>query len=159
MTRRRKWQSGSADLVSVAVGMVILSIAVTGTAAAMIYGRDIMARQEHYKAVAFMLKGAMEKKQWELVSVVSSTDDRAFRPVVTTETLNLALERGQGNREIPVTLVQEPVIQHYDQNGMPDYYYLTIRARWTEPDLAGGNDHATMQEREMKFTTAIALRS
>ncbi len=158
MTRRRKWQSGSADLVSVAVGMVILSIAVTGTSAAMIYGRDILTRQEHYKAVAYLLRGEMEKKQWELVSIIEVTNDAARAAAVTTVNLNLPTERGRGNQVTTVTLIQRPIELHLDEGGNPDFYYLTIDARWSEPDLAGGNDER-FQQRMLTFTTAVALRT
>lgn len=156
MTRRRKWQSGSADLVSVAVGMVILSIAVTGTAASMIYGRDILTRQEHYKAVAYLLRGEMEKKQWELVSILEVTNFVARGATVNTVNLNLPTERGRGNQVTTVTLIQRPIELHLDANDDPDFYYLTIDARWTEPDLAGGRDE-NLQQRMLTFTTAVPV--
>jgi hypothetical protein len=157
MTRRRKWQSGTVDLVSVAVGMVILSIAVAGTSAAMIYGRDILMRQEHYKAVAYLLRGEMEKKQWELVGVIQVDDDRAFGSKTQYTDLNTSTEHGRGSRVIRVTIVQQPILKHFDNSGILDYYYLTMYATWAEPTLAGA-DRGELQERQIKFSTAVARR-
>ncbi len=60
MLRKKVWQRGSADLISVAVGMTILAIVTGGTAAAMVYGRELTAHEEHYKTAAYALRGAME---------------------------------------------------------------------------------------------------
>ena len=159
MTRRRQWQSGSADLVSVAVGMVILSIAVTGTAAAMIYGREILNRQEHYKAAAYLLKGEVEKKQWEIIGFAGATAAQGLQPTTKEVPLTLLGERGAGAEVIMVRIDQKAIEPKYvleiDQVN-PAYYLVEYEATWTEPEMAGGIEADNYQERSIKLVTAVA---
>ena len=158
MTRRRKWQSGSADLVSVAVGMMILSIAVTGTSAAMIYGREILTRQEHYKAVAYLLRGKMEKKVWELSSMPLARQSQSLQGTAEVIELTLPNDRGPGSQVVDVTVEQNRIREIPNLSihpTTPAYYELIMTASWVEPEMAEqGREHG-QQEREIRFVTYV----
>jgi hypothetical protein len=159
MTRRKKWQSGAADLVSVAVGMVILSIAAAGTSAAMIYGREVLGREERYKSAAYMLKREVEKKQWELESYVEARRPGALggRTLYTTQ-LQTTTERGEGSQPVMITFTQDPIIAVPDETypTLIAYYLVTMRASWLEPDITGKGRQR--MNRSLAFTTAVEGR-
>ena len=157
MARIKKWQSGSADLVSVAVGMVILSIAAAGTSAAMIYGREILGRQDRYKVACYMLKREMEKKQWELESFKDARPRIPVHhlwlgrtPLVTSDELQ------NGNQVVEMNLWIDDITPFYDpdQQNLISYWTMSMSAEWREPSMAGGPDNRQRME-QIKFTTAV----
>ena len=157
MARIKKWQSGSADLVEVAVGMVILSIAAAGTSAAMIYGREILHRQERYKVACYMVKREMEKKQWELESFP------AARPRIPVHRLWLERtdlvtpnEFENGNQPVLIDLWVDEItpIPDADQPELTAYWTVSVSGEWWEPAMAGGSENRQLRE-QVRFTTAV----
>jgi hypothetical protein len=139
--------------------MVILSIAVSGTAAAMIYGREILNRQEHYKAAAYLLKGELEKKQWEIVALSRATTSEALQATTKEVPLTILGERGSGGMEMLVRIDQkriEPVYVTEIDPSVPAYYVLEYDATWLEPEMAGSRDQNNYQERTIKLVTAVS---
>ena len=121
MARFKKWQQrGSADLVSIAVGMVILSIAATGTAASMIYGREIMGRQERYKQAAYLLRQEMEKKMWELQSFARAQQLPALQSTVLHTQLVRSNERPERNQPVEIVIFMDRII------AVPDQEFLVL---------------------------------
>lgn len=155
---KKKWQSGAADMVSVAVGLVILSIAASGTAMSMLYGRDVLARQERYKSAAYMLKREMEKVTWELKSFTQARLPGAFngRRQYRTQ-LQAPTEFGTGNQAVDIVFTMEPVTAVRDlvYQDKIAYWIVTMHANWNEPDMAGGASARGLQQREISFTTAV----
>ncbi len=160
MARFKKWERGSADLVSVAVGMVILSIAATGTAASMIYGREVLGRQEHYKVAAYLLRKEMEKKIWELQSFPRARSPEAMQTTMLRTELVPTTERLTRNQPISVEISMDRIETVVDEqfDNVPAYWIITMHAKWDEPDMVGGGAH-DMQHREISYRTAIDARS
>jgi len=161
MARFKKWQSGSADLVSVAVGMVILSIAAAGTSSAMIYGREVLGRQERYKSAAYILKREMEKKIWELKSFPRAAEAGALSPrsLITTELVD-SHERSSGNQPVMVTVYMDRIESVLDPGRLTiAYYTVSMHARWNEPEMAGGRSENNFQFREISYMTAVDSRA
>ena len=160
MARHKKWQSGSADLVSVAVGMVILSIAATGTAASMIYGREVLGRQERYKVAAYLLRKEMEKKIWELQSFPRASSDAGVQPWLRRVELISSHERLTGNQPVDLEISMERIakVSDLEFDNVTAYYVLTMHARWREPEMAGSRDPVAFQERHISYRTAVDAR-
>jgi len=167
--RRRTWQRGAADMVSVGVGVLLMTIVTAGTTAAMVYGREAMLRQEHYKAAAYILRGLMEQQQAELQLIndarnsTGALNQREF----ATQWLDTDRDRGAGNRtdKVAVTLWRESIDAVDDlQNGSnpvgrPDFYHIKLHARWTERDYAEHLSRVGGVEREITMETAVMVRT
>lgn len=157
-------QRGAADLISVAVGMAILSIVVAGTSAAMIYGRDALLREEHAKAAAYLLRGKMEDVIAALQVVPDVTNPAHGRGYLNVAqqyapiALDLPTDRNRQNHRVWVTMSRDKVVK-IDPLVKGSGYRVTVRATWTDPDLAGTRtrDRAGRQ-RELKFTTSVIVR-
>ncbi|MFZ5433854.1 MAG: hypothetical protein ACOZB3_08790 [Calditrichota bacterium] len=165
MTRLMKWQRGAADLMSVAIGMVILSITVAGTAGAMIYGREAMIRQEHAKAAAYILRGRMEEVIGQMQTITDTRDPNATRSFLTTvktyppEPIDLQDDRG-GNVEVVYVTVTRDRARIIDPQVKGSGYYVTLRARWRERSMAEAfRAHGIGMDRELTFTTAVVVRA
>ncbi|MBU0507573.1 hypothetical protein KKH27_01870 [bacterium] len=162
MRLKRTWQSGAADLISVAVGMAILSIVVAGTSAAMIYGRDALLREEHAKAAAYLLRGEMEKFQAGLQVVDDARNADYGRSYLNTlETsapiaIDTRADRGGDHQQVFVTIRRERV-RYVDPLVQGSGYIIEAKATWTEPDLAGSRRTGGSQ-REIKFKTATVVK-
>jgi hypothetical protein len=162
MKIRLKWQRGEADIVAVAVGMVILSIVVAGTSSAMIYGRDVLHRQENQKAVSYLLRGYMEEWQAKIQieaqhqqpNNLSRTFTRTSRDLTTTVA-------GGATPPLVVTLVRDPVrqVDLIETGPGIDFYKLTCHARWREDDMAGGRSDNNSQHKELSFATYVVVKS
>ena len=165
--KRRKWQRGTADMVSVGVGLVILGIVTAGTSAAMVYGREAMIRQEHYKAAAYRLRGHMEEAQGRLQYI--AREDRDLTSYTwAAEPLDLQNERNNSRvDQVKLTCSQETVEPVFDMrlddhrplNGPPDYYVLTMHGRWRERDYAEQGIGRAGIDREITFKTAVVVRA
>jgi hypothetical protein len=161
MARFKKWQQrGSADLVSVAVGIVILSIAATGTAASMIYGREVLGRQERYKVAAYMLRREMEKKIWELQSFQRAQAGEALQPSTLRTELVGSDERPGRNQPVNVEITMDRIVAVSDEqfDNVTAYWVITMHATWDEPDMVGGGSR-DIQRRTISYRTAIDARS
>jgi len=160
MARFKERQRGSADLVSVAVGIMILSIAATGTAASMIYGREILGRQERYKVAAYMLRKEMEKKIWELQSFPRAQAIGALQPTTLRTELVRSDERPGRNQPVDIVISMDRIVVVPDMqfDNVVAYWIITMRATWDEPDMVGGDAH-DVQRRTIAYQTAIDARS
>lgn len=161
MARFKKWQQrGSADLVSVAVGMMILSIAATGTAASMIYGREVLGRQERYKVAAYMLRREMEKKIWELQSFTRAQGPEALQATVLRTQLVGSDERPGRNQPVDIVISMDRIVAVPDMqfDNVTAYWIITMHATWDEPEMAGGDSY-DYQRRTISYQTAIDARS
>jgi hypothetical protein len=160
MALKRSLQRGSADLVSVAVGLTVLAIVMAGTAASMVYGREALIREEHYKAAAYLLHGKMEEMQATLQLVPAASSDRNMQPI------NWGLfpiEIPQDHNGIdPIRVsVSSDRVEYVDlpETGHNiDYYVITMRATWRERDYAEHDRSEPGQPREITLTSAVILR-
>jgi hypothetical protein len=150
MLRKKVWQRGGADLVSVAVGMVILAIVTAGTASALVYGRELTSHEEHYKAAAFALRGVMEEVQGELEYVQAARDQVNLNSTRIYAYVNLDDPSDyHGNVRVVRATISRDRVEPVDlQETGPgyDYYLITVRASWTERNG---------MPNEMAFHTAI----
>jgi hypothetical protein len=158
MGRLQKWQSGTADLLSVVVAMTILSITVAGTSAAMIYGRQGLIKSEHYKAAAFALRGEMEKLQAEIQLDTTATNNPARRQATSWTAIQIPLDNPldrRGHVAMTTCQIKRDQVSYYPifEIGPPmgSYWYkTTVRARWFEP--------TDDQYHEISFTTGVLTR-
>lgn len=158
MARKRKWQRGSADLVSVACGLTILAIVTAGTSAAMVYGREALVREEHYKAAAYALRGVMEEVQGELIYVDRARESQYLGPRLFPDVpLDRVDDHSGINRPVICHLSRDMVQQVYlpETGESLDYYIVTCRANWVERDYAEDARGGSGERREIVFTTAI----
>jgi hypothetical protein len=159
----RKWslQRGSADLVSVAVGVTILAIVMAGTAGSMVYGREALMREEHYKAAAYLLHGKMEEAQATLHLIPAASDPSHLQPLNWGQfPIEISRDRG-GITPINVRITQD-LIERVDlpETGVNwDYYVITMHANWRERDYAEDARTGAGQDREITLKTAVVLRS
>lgn len=162
MKMKRKWQRGEADIVTVAVGMVILSIIVAGTSSAMIYGRDVLIRQENQKAVAYLLRGYVDEWQAKLQMEAGQRTDgnlgRSFSRRSRDLTTNVA---GGTTPPLEVDLVRDPVLKvDLSETGAGiDWYVLSCSATWIEDELSGDDPESSGQARSLSFRTYVVVRS
>jgi predicted metal-dependent phosphoesterase TrpH len=144
-------------MAAVAASLSILSIIIAGTASGMIYGREVLFRQEVAKQVAYRLRGMMEAEQQRLdvLSYARSQSDLAATKH-STETIEWETTRGQAPAveveftRLPVEQVNVPETLQY-----PDYYYLRMRAVWVEPSFAGADEISAGRVRTMTLFTAF----
>ncbi|MBI5059613.1 hypothetical protein HZB60_07540 [candidate division KSB1 bacterium] len=161
MKMKLKWQRGEADIVSVAVGLVILSIIVAGTSSAMIYGRDVLIRQENEKAVAYLLRGFVDEWQSRIQMEEDERSATNMGRTVNERTSVLTTAVAGGNTPpLVVDLIREPVraVDVLETGQDIDWYTLKCHARWSEHDMPGGEDDR-FQARELTFVTYIVIRS
>lgn len=129
------WQRGSADLISVAVGMTILAIVTGGTAAAMVYGRQLTAHEEHVKAAAYVLRGILETAQGELEYVDEARARESLNSVRNMGRWALDEGADHGGVEVVTAAVTRDRVDAVDlpETGPgDDYYIVTVRAHWIE---------------------------
>jgi type II secretory pathway component PulK len=135
MLRKKVWQRGSADLVSVAVGMTILAIVTGGTAAAMVMGRELTAHEEHYKTAAYALRGVLEQAQTELqyVDEARSRENLNATRIYARQALDVASDIS-GVKVVLATLSRDRIdaIDLPETGAGDDYYIITVRASWIE---------------------------
>lgn len=162
MRLKRTRQRGAADLIAIAVSMAILSIVVAGTSAAMIYGRDALLREEHAKAAAYLLRGKMEEVSAALQVVDETRDDVWGRSFLNTAqvyepvALDLETDRNRHDHVVWVTMSRDRVLK-VDPLSFGRGYRVTVRASWTDPDLAGRRIRPG-RHRELKFTTSVIVK-
>jgi hypothetical protein len=159
MVRHRQWQRGAADLVSVGVGLAMLAIVFAGTTGSFIYGREALARQEHFKAAAYLLRSRMEEVQAAIQLIERARDSNDPLNMLREFTYPAVLIEGNRGRDkqIAVFIHRRPV----DQVDLPetgvgtDYYVLTMDASWRERDLAEDRRSSPGKTEVLTFTTAF----
>ncbi len=162
MRLKLAWQKGSTDLVSVAVGLTIMSIVTAGTTAAVSYSRDILLRQENYKKAAYFLRGQMEQSVYELWkfgpdmygSLNLGERDLGSYPlqsqVVTGGTAVPTYVRVHRDRIEAVDLLETTEV--------PDFFRVTCRATWEERDLSGNVRPEEHMERQIVLSSAVPIK-
>jgi hypothetical protein len=150
----------SSDL-SVAVGVTIMAIVMAGTAGSMVYGREALIREEHYKAAAYLLHGKMEEAQATLQLIPAASDPANLLPV-NWGAFPIEIARDRNGITPIVVRISQDRIDRYDmpETGVNwDYYVITMHANWRERDYAEDARSGNGQDREITFTTAVALRT
>ena len=163
MARHHLLQRGAADLVSVAVGLTLLAVVFAGTTASFLYGREALAREEHFKTVAYFLRGETEEVQAAMGLV-----DAAANPDNTQNLLSLewkfcdsrTIEKNNGREEaIMVTISRKAKAENLPETGEGyDYFLLEMRAQWRERDFAEDRQSEPGKLEELKFMTAVVVR-
>ena len=152
--RIRKLERGAADLVAIAVGMTIIAIAAIGTSYSLLYGREALIQQEHYKTALYKLRGYMEENTARIRFTGSTStsyrNDLAWKitPQTTRVELDARTDRDGRVEMTYATLTRLPVVEV--DNAMtsmfPDFYRLTCTATWEEPVISG--DLGSRDDRE-----------
>jgi hypothetical protein len=159
--RLRQWQRGAADLVSVGVGLAILAIVFAGTAGSFIYGREALARQEHYKAAAYLLRAKMEEVQ-AAMQLVAAAREAGIQSMLGEYTYPpVYLENNLGREHaIAVTIHRQRVYVAYlpETGDPPDYYVLTMDASWRERDYAENRRSDPGKLETLTFQTAFVVK-
>ena len=162
MVRHRQCQRGAADLVSVGVGLAMLAIVFAGTAASFVYGREALTREEHFKAVAYLLRAKMEEVQsaMQLVTAARESGPQSlmgeydYPPVYLDESMRL-------REKLIVVYIHRRPVDAVDlaETGMGtiDYYVLTMDANWHERDYAEDGRGGPGKQERLSFTTAFVL--
>jgi hypothetical protein len=161
MVLKRNWQRGVADIVSLGVGILILGITTAGTTASMVYSREILTRQEHYKAAAFKLRGAME----EVIGKIEmnpngwrNNPENLKAKFLRIEALEDPRDR-DGIHPIYVTISQDRIEDvNLPETEPIDYYHVTLRASWYERDMPDSRNVNNRMARRIAFTTSVVLR-
>jgi hypothetical protein len=158
MAQRLKWQRGMVDMVSLGVGMLLLGIVTAGTTASMVYGREALLREEHYKVAANILRGKMEERIAEIQLVQASRTRSKCGTVQYLPGISLDAPGDRGGvRMVVCYLTQEKV----DSTDLPetgigtDYYTIYMKAVWNErPYAENGHDRQGIR-REIKLVTSV----
>ncbi|MBU1638533.1 hypothetical protein KKC97_12790 [bacterium] len=140
----RLLQRGAADLVAVAVGMTLLAITAVGTSYSLLYGRQALIQQEHYKVASYMLRGELEREVARF-QVFGKYRDR-FDSYLDFGELNINLD-SPNDRDGDVNMTRgrinrDPVVKidRQETGEGTDYYRIVMRAEWTESVYPGALD-------------------
>lgn len=164
MARHHSWQRGAADLVSVAVGLTLLAVVFAGTTASFIYGREALAREEHFKVAAYFLRGETEEVQAAMGLVDAATQPDTPQSLLTGDNWvfcdSRIIEKNDGREEaIMVTISRKAKAVDLPETGpVVDYYLLEMRAQWRERDFAEDRQSEPGKLEELKFKTAVVVR-
>ena len=150
--RIRKLERGAADLVTIAVGMTILAIAAIGTSYSLLYGREALIHQEHYKTALYKLRGFMEEETARIRFAASYRYDTAWLITPRETEVELDSRTDRDGRVMMTTAVLRRKAFELVNDPMtsldPDYYRVECTATWEEPIIAG--DLMSRDERERK---------
>jgi len=158
MLRHRHWQRGGADLVSVGVGLTMLAIVFAGTTGSFIYGREALARQEHFKVVAYLLRAKMEEVQAAMQLVQKARDDTDSQNLLGEQIYTpVMIESNHGReKQIAVYIHRRKVEEKRSETGdVVNYYILTMDASWHERDQAEDRRSSPGKLETLSFTTAF----
>ncbi|MCX6600252.1 MAG: hypothetical protein NT025_01660 [bacterium] len=159
MLRHRHWQRGGADLVSVGVGLTMLAIVFAGTTGSFIYGREALARQEHFKVVAYLLRAKMEEVQAAMQLVQKARDNNdpqnllgecIYPPIM--------MESNQGREKQIAVYIHRRKVEEMrlpETGDIVAYYVLTMDASWHERDQAEDRRSSPGKLETLSFTTAF----
>ncbi|MCC6477516.1 hypothetical protein IT157_10725 [bacterium] len=160
---RSALQRGAADLVTVAVGLTILAIAAVGTSYSLVYGREALIQQEHYRVALYELRGFMER---EMAKVKLLDEYRRPERLLDDGKYTFYLDSWgdrDGNMKVTPCEIWRERIDAYDDftTGLsPDYFRITAYAAWQEPVVAGYNLEASDMDgpqRAITLTTTFRL--
>lgn len=162
----RRLERGAADLVSVAVGLTIIAITVVGTSYSLLYGRQALIHQEHYRAALYKLRGFMEEETARLKFSQTYQADLNWQesPNELQEfALDLPTDR-DGDIQVTTARIYRERFDEIDvptTTRAPDYYRITGKAEWQEAGLAGFGDDIEDDfvgpNREITLTATILL--
>ncbi len=164
--RIRKLERGSADLVSIAVGLTIIAITVVGTSYSLLYGRQALIHQEHYRAALYKLRGFMEE---EMARMKYSASYQANGTWIGSQNgleefaLDLPTER-DGDMQVTMARIYRDrfdVIDVAYTSIAPDYIRITGHAEWQESGIAGFGTEAEQEfvgpDRKINLTATFLL--
>ncbi len=143
--RIRKLERGAADLITVAIGLTIIAITAIGTSYSLLYGRQALIHQEHYKTALYKLRGFMEEQtarvRYTGASTASYRSDLLWMmsPQEQTAELDTRTDRDGNMNVTPVKLTREPfeLVDDPLTSYNPDYFRLRATASWEEAAIAG----------------------
>lgn len=163
--RIRKLERGAADLVTIAVGLTIIAIAAIGTSYSLLYGRQALIHQEHYKSALYKLRGFMEEQTARVrftgASEVSYRNDLTW--MLAPQELEVELDTRtdrDGNAVQTFALMRREAFEYGDNpltKQAPDYYRIRASIVWQEPIIAG--DMAGSESELTGPDKAISLQS
>jgi len=142
MSRRiRKWERGAADLVTIAVGLTIVAITAIGTSYSLLYGRQALIQQEHYKTALYKLRGFMEEEvaRYRFSAGYRSNYSWANARREVTVDLDTPTDRN-GDIQVTTATLWRAAFSFKDDilTGVsPDFFKIEAHAVWTEPVGAG----------------------
>jgi hypothetical protein len=162
-----KWQGGYADILGITAGIMILGITMAGTTSAIVYSREVMAKQEHYKQAAYILRGEMENVQAGVAQIPSSYQSGTMGSYLGDATypgiaLDMSSDHHGNVTPVNVILYRYPLqVIRLPEIGLDKiaYFTLKMRASWRERDDAEDARVETGQMRQIEFTTSFVARS
>ncbi|MBL0059970.1 MAG: hypothetical protein IPP40_00320 [bacterium] len=150
--RIRKLERGAADLVTIAVGMTILAIAAIGTSYSLLYGREALIHQEHYKTALYKLRGFMEEETARIRFAASYRYDPAWLIASRETEVELDSRTDRDGRVMMTTALLRREAFDLEDDALtslnPDYYRVKCTASWEEPIISG--DLGSEDDRERK---------
>lgn len=162
MARLHSWQRGAADLVSVAVSVTLMAVVFAGTTASFLYGREALTREEHFKAVAYYLRGQMEEVQTAIALVDGATNPNSSRSVISENWVNYPPHKIGGTSQedpISITISRKATRVDLTETGPgDDYYLIEMKAQWRERDLVENTRNGTGKAETLLFRTAFVAR-
>lgn len=165
MSRRiRRLERGAADLVTIAVGMTIVAIAAVGTSYSLLYGRQALIHQEHYKTALYKLRGFMEEHMARVRFASTWRSDIEWMTQRREET-DVPLDSPQdrdGEMVQTIATLWRGGIEAIDDpltKDVPDYYRITAYADWTEFVVPGDNMSARNDRARQGPTKRIKMVS
>jgi len=143
MSRRiRKLERGAADLVTIAVGLTIIAITVIGTSYSLLYGRQALVHQEHYRTALFKLRGFMEEEMAKMKHSPTYQADLNWqnqRNELQAYKLDVPTDRDGHIRQTDARIYRDPIesVDVAATRFAPDYYRIVGHAQWREAASAG----------------------
>jgi hypothetical protein len=141
MEKKRRLQRGAADLVAVAVGITILAITAIGTSSALVYGRQALINQEHFKVATYALRGELEYEMGRFLVFSRYRDDLSsffnFTPKIVD--LDNPNDRG-GHVFMTRAVITRDLVEKVnliETGPTNDYYRIVMRAEWDDAVIAG----------------------
>ncbi|MCB9366887.1 MAG: hypothetical protein H6506_05105 [Calditrichaeota bacterium] len=140
--RIRKLQRGAIDLMGIAVGLTIISITAIGTSYSLLYGRQALIQQEHYRTALFKLRGFMEEEMARMRFSDYYRGNQSWWGApndLAPYSLDVLTDRDGDIRPTYATIYRDP-IEYVDDaitRMAPDYFRITAHAEWTEAAIPG----------------------
>lgn len=138
----RKLERGSADLVTIAVGLTIIAITVVGTSYSLLYGRQALIHQEHYRAALYKLRGFMEEEMARMKHASGYQNNQTWkgsRNELEEFELDLPSDR-DGDIQVTTAQIYREAFNEVDvayTSISPDYIRITAVAEWQESAIPG----------------------
>ncbi|MBK6765904.1 MAG: hypothetical protein IPG71_06115 [bacterium] len=140
--RIRQLERGAADLVTIAVGLTIIAITVIGTSYSLLYGRQALVHQEHYRTALYKLRGFMEEEMARIKHSTYYQNDLNWlnqRNTLEAFQLDVPTDRDGRIRETDVRIYRDAIefVDVVTTSVAPDYLRIVGHAEWREAALAG----------------------